>query len=65
VIFVTSIREIDMLQKQELFRLLRVKKAAEKAGLNIAELNNTILEVETPMSKDDIATVYKQIELLQ
>lgn len=61
----TSIREIDMLQKQELFRLLRVKKAAEKAGLNIAELNNTILEVETPMSKDDIATVYKQIELLQ
>lgn len=52
-------KEIQIIQNDRLFGLLKLKKINDKHNIHVKELNNLILEAKVSMSKEDIAWVEK------
>ena len=53
--------EIRAAQKSELFRLLKLKRLNEKAGIKVEGINELITELKVPMEAEDVAYVEKLI----
>ena len=60
-----SLKEIRVIQMEQLFKLMKLKKVNTEAGINVKDLDNLIIEAETTMDKEDVAWVREKVSELK